>query len=199
MDPDASLHCTMRDARARYFEEASLGQDGGYSARWVRLKLGPISLAFPNTASRVRAVRYHDLHHVLTGYATDWVGECEISAWEIASSCRGFVAAWILNLFAFSTGCLFAPTRTFRAFVRGSGESNLYAHEDLGAVLDRELEEVRGELGVAFDTRIPSIANRLAFLTWSLVSIVHTVAWLFALIGIPIILVVAYFFSEGSF
>jgi hypothetical protein len=199
MDPVATLHCTMRDARARYFEEASLGQDGGYSARWVRLKLGPISLAFPNTASRVRAVQYHDLHHVLTGYATDWVGECEIGAWEIASSCRGFVAAWILNLFAFSTGCLFAPARTFRAFVRGSSESNLYAHEDLGAVLDRELEEVRNELGLSSDTRIPSAADRLAFLTWSLVSIVHIAVWLFVLIGLPTIFVAAWLFPKGVF
>ena len=199
MDPVSSLHCTMRDARARYFEEAGLGSDGGYSARWVHLKLGVVSLAFPNTASRVRAVQYHDLHHVLTGYATDWVGECEISAWEIASSCRGFAAAWLLNLFAFSAGCLFAPARTFRAFVRGSCESNLYTLEDLGTVLDRELEEVRNELGLSSDTRIPRAADRLAFLTWSLVSIVHTAVWLFVLIGLPSILVASWLFSEGSF
>lgn len=188
----------MRDARARYFEGAGLGPDGGYSARWVHLKLGVVSLAFPNTASRVRAVQYHDLHHVLTGYATDWVGECEISAWEIASSCRGFVAAWVLNLFAFATGCLFAPARTFRAFVRGSCEKNLYTHEDLGTVLDRELEEVRNELGLSSDTGAPSAANRFAFLTWSLVSIVHIAMWLFVLVGLPIILVVRPLFFEGS-
>ena len=35
------------------------GPDGGYSDKWVRLKLGPISLYIPNTAARVRAVRIH--------------------------------------------------------------------------------------------------------------------------------------------
>jgi ubiquinone biosynthesis protein Coq4 len=39
-------------------------------------------------------VRLHDLHHLVTGYPTDWKGELEISAWEIAGSCRGYVAAW---------------------------------------------------------------------------------------------------------
>lgn len=35
-------------------------------------------LKFPNTAGRKRAIPLHDLHHVLTGYGTDWVGEAEI-------------------------------------------------------------------------------------------------------------------------
>ena len=46
----------------------------------MRLAFGPVRFAFPNTAGRVRAVRYHDLHHVVTGYATDWTGEAEIGA-----------------------------------------------------------------------------------------------------------------------
>ena len=51
-------------------------------------------MPFPNTPSRKRAVRYHDLHHALTGYATDLTGEFEISAWEIGSGCADHVAAW---------------------------------------------------------------------------------------------------------
>lgn len=30
---------------------------------------------FPNTHGRRRALAYHDLHHILTGYRTDFVGE----------------------------------------------------------------------------------------------------------------------------
>ena len=58
---------TMRQARELYFAANHFGTDGGYSDAWVDLKLGPVPLPFPNTASRVRALRFHDLHHILTG------------------------------------------------------------------------------------------------------------------------------------
>ncbi len=73
---------TLRQARTRYFEDNAFGADGGYSARWVEVKVGPFPYAIPNTEGRVRALRYHDLHHIMTGYRTDWTGETEISAWE---------------------------------------------------------------------------------------------------------------------
>src|SRR5688572_7376869 len=89
---------SMSDARAAYFKANGFGADGGYSDAWVDFKLGPVPFPFPNTKARVRAVRYHDLHHVLTGYGTDILGEFEISAWEIGAGCKDFVAAWQLNL-----------------------------------------------------------------------------------------------------
>jgi hypothetical protein len=42
--------------------------------------VGPLAFKIPNTPSRKRAVRYHDLHHTLTGYRTDFRRECEIGA-----------------------------------------------------------------------------------------------------------------------
>src|SRR5262249_54266001 len=104
---DPSL--TLRAARAAFFEANGFGADGGYSAKWVDFKLGPIPMAFPNTASRVRAVRYHDLHHVLTGYATDLRGEFEISAWELGAGCKDFWMAWQLNLAGLAGGMLMIP------------------------------------------------------------------------------------------
>jgi hypothetical protein len=93
---DASL--TMRAARAVYFRANGFGESGGYDDPWVSFKLGPVPVSFPNTPGWVSAVRYHDLHHVLTGYDTDNAGEFEISAFEIAAGCRDFYAAWFLNL-----------------------------------------------------------------------------------------------------
>ena len=66
----------------------------------MRLQAGPIPLFIPNTRSRVRAVRVHDVHHVVTGYATTFAGEAEIGAWEIASGCADHGAAWVLNILA---------------------------------------------------------------------------------------------------
>src|SRR5687767_14137680 len=93
---DASL--TLREGRSEYFRFNNFGNDGGYSSKWVDFKLGPIPFPFPNTPARIEAVKYHDLHHVMTGYQTSFVGELEISAWEIGSGCADKTAAWILNL-----------------------------------------------------------------------------------------------------
>ena len=140
---------TLREARARYFARAGF-DERSYTERWVRLAvLGRPLLAFPNTAGRVRAVRLHDLHHVLTGYDTSWTGEGEIAAWELASSCRDHWAAWVLNASAALIGLLIAPRRVLRALARGRRERNLYDSEYSDALLDETLGAMRARLGIA--------------------------------------------------
>jgi hypothetical protein len=138
---------TLRAARDLYFAVNGFGADGGYSSPWVDFKLGPIPMPFPNTAGRVRAVRFHDLHHILTGYATDTMGEFEISAWELGAGCKDFYAAWQLNLSGLAAGMAVSPRRMWRAFVRGRSSETLYGR-DLDAVLDRSVGEAREECGV---------------------------------------------------
>lgn len=133
---------TMREARRRYFEANGFGAMGGYDDPWVDFKLGPIPMPFPNTKGRVRAVGYHDVHHVLTGYATDIIGEFEISAWEIAAGCKGFGAAWVLNLSGMGGGLVRAPRRVFRAFMRGRRQKTAYG-EELEALLESTVGEAR--------------------------------------------------------
>ena len=129
-DPGLSL----REARTRYFiDNAFGGPEGNYHERWVKVYLGPVPVVFPNSAARVRAVRYHDLHHVLTGYATTMKGETEISAWELASGCRAMAAAWVLNLLGMAVGLWIDRKALFAAFVRGRYSGNLYEGEDLDA------------------------------------------------------------------
>jgi hypothetical protein len=132
----------MREARRRYFERNDFCADGGYQAKWVHFKLGPLPLTIPNTASRVRAVAFHDLHHVVTGYSTDYVGEFEISAWEIGAGCRNYWAAWFINLGGVTGGAVCAPRRTWRAFVRGRRSASLYG-ADLESLLDQTVAEAR--------------------------------------------------------
>jgi hypothetical protein len=153
---------TMRAARARYFEVNRFGDDGGYGDAWVDFKLGPLPLPFPNTRARVRAVRYHDLHHVLTGYDTDTIGEFEISAWEIAAGCKGYVAAWQLNLGGMFAGCLSAPRRTLRAFMRGRDSRSLY-DEPFEALLDTTLSATRAAMGVELPVRRMGFGDALLF------------------------------------
>jgi hypothetical protein len=84
---------TLREARALYFEHNDFGPNGGYDANWVKIELGWFPVFIPNVQARVRAVRIHDLHHVITGYDTDLMGELRIAGWEIGGGCGGFVAA----------------------------------------------------------------------------------------------------------
>jgi hypothetical protein len=117
---------SLRQAQADYFRQNAFGEDGGYSQRWVKLKLGPVPIWFPNTDGRRRAVRLHDLHHIATGYDTSVVGEAEIGAWELARGCADYYVAWLLNAGGVAMGLFLAPRRLWRAFVRGRASTNLY-------------------------------------------------------------------------
>lgn len=139
---------TLREARARYFEENQFGADGGYGSKWVPVKVGPLRLRIPNTPARVSAVRFHDLHHLVTGYRTDFHGEAEIAAWELASGCRSFWAAWGLNLSGLGVGLFRWPGDLFRAYVRGRHSRNLYGETFDDALLSRTVAQVRAELRV---------------------------------------------------
>src|SRR5687768_13274599 len=126
---------TVREARERYFVENGLSE-AGYTARWVKLAVGPVPFYFPNTAARRRAVVLHDLHHVATGYSTTWRGEAEIAAWELAGGCGRYWAAWALNTGAMSIGLVIAPRRTWRAWRRGRASRTLYRGEFSPELLD---------------------------------------------------------------
>ena len=184
MNYDSTL--TLRDARTRYFAANGLG-DGGYAERWVRFQVGPIPLYFPNTKQRVAAVRFHDLHHVLTGYETTWKGEAEIAAWEIASGCAHHLAAWLLNLGALAVGLFIAPRAAFRAYVRGRRTRNLYRKEFGDPLLELEVGAMRGALGLD-DAPAPVAAVDVAsFAGWALLAVLSFAAH----VAIPVAILVA--------
>jgi hypothetical protein len=149
---------TLAQARGVYFEQNGFGADGGYGDAWVTIKLGPFPFPLPNTPARVRAVRYHDLHHIVTGYDTSLRGEMEIGAWEIASGCRSFPAAWHLNLSAMGGGVLVAPRRTLRAYARGRRSQNLYSREFSPELLALPVQVARRQL---------SLCDESGAVTWS--------------------------------
>jgi hypothetical protein len=166
---------TLRDARQQYFERSGFG-DGGYASRWVKLQVGPLPLYFPNTKARVRAVKLHDLHHVLTEYDTTWSGEAEIGAWEVASGCGGHYAAWLLNLNAFALGLVIAPGAVYRAFMRGRCTGNLYAGQFDESLLARSVGTTRRELRLDGPVGLPSVVDRTAFTVWAVTAVLCLVA-----------------------
>jgi len=156
---------TMRAARAQYFDVNHFGESGGYDDAWVDFKLGPVPFPFPNTAGRIRAVKVHDLHHILTAYDTDLIGEFEIGAWEVGAGCKDFYAAWFLNLGGLAAGAFAAPKRTFRAYLRGRKTESLYGRS-LDEMLDRSVADMRRETRA--DDPIPSatFGDVLRFTAW---------------------------------
>lgn len=145
--PIIGLGQTLRQARQAYFERAGF-DESGYTDRWVKLPVGRFHLYFPNSKSRQRCLPRHDLHHVLTGYATDWRGECQISAWEIGAGCGRYWFAWFINLQGFALGLLRWPRLTWRAFKRGRASRSLYDGRELDPLLDRPVEEIRAALEI---------------------------------------------------
>lgn len=138
---------TLLEARAAYFESNGFGDDGGYSKPTVTVYLFGIPLSFPNTAGRKKAVVFHDMHHVLTGYQTSNLGEAEIGAWELGSGCGSYPAAWVLNTLALTFGIVQRPKRVFRAFIRGRRSCNLYGR-DAKSLLTRDVDDLERELGL---------------------------------------------------
>ncbi len=196
-DWDASL--TLREALAEYFRFNGFGDDGGYHDTWVDFKLGPIPFPFPNTKARVKAVRYHDLHHVMTGYQTDFIGELEIAGWEIGSNCADMYAAWVLNLGGFGAGMMLAPRRTFAAFVRGRRSKNLYRHAYDDALLARTVADMRAELGLDRDPGPATSSDRIAAAGWTVLgAAVGTATFCLALPLAPVGYVMGHVFKPRS-
>lgn len=182
---------TLRAARAAYFA-ANGFDERSYADRWVRLMAGPVPIYFPNSDARVRALRFHDLHHALTGYATTWAGEAEIGAWEVASDCADHYAAWVLNLLAMAIGLFIAPVRTWRAFVRGRSSRNLYRAEFGDLLLDRSLASVCAELGLDRTDAVRP-AHVAAFAAWAAASVLALAGVTFVLLLTPVALAFALF------
>lgn len=158
-------HETLRSARARYFDVNQFGPNGGYDDPWVKIKIGPFNVSIPNTPGRVRAVRFHDLHHILTGYDTDLRGEAEIAAWELGSGCADHYAAWVLNIGAAGIGIALIPKRTWQAFLRGLDSKNLYRETFDDSLLEKNVAEMRKQLHlderIAGQTKTPEAESRI--------------------------------------
>ena len=169
---------TLAEARSQFFARSGLGDDGGYRARWVRVETKPFPTYFPNTARRVEAAKLHDLHHIANEYATDWSGEAEIAAWEIASGCGRHGWAWILNLGAFMVGLVLFPKRLYRAFIRGRCCANLYREGFPESELaTKSVSWLRDRCGIGRNESKASGSDKLAFVFWCFVAIAYHAAW----------------------
>lgn len=175
---------TINKSLELYFIKENLGKDGGLNEAWGRIKIWKFYIPIPNTEARRKALVFHDIHHIVTGYDGDWRGEVSIGAWEIASGCGAYYVAWYLNLGAMGVGLFMYPKSMFNAFIRGMRTYNLYHHTiphhealtmSVGA-LQKKLKLDR------LDDRKVSIGEVFSFVSWSAVALVVTFAPLILLL-----------------
>jgi hypothetical protein len=145
--PGSSDALLLRDARDLYLAANGFSvQDYGGSTFTLRIIGVPLKL--PNTKGRKRVIPLHDLHHVLTGYATDWAGEAEIGAWELRGGCTTF-EAYFLNASGVVIGFFLCPRRVWRAFRTAAGQRTLYLEDvPYERLLQMTVREVRERLGI---------------------------------------------------
>jgi len=121
-------HLTPEVLLPIFYQENNLGADGGQSSPRVKTDVSQgIHFYIPNFDARRNAVLWHDIHHLLTGYsASTFLGECEISAWEIGSGCKKYWAAFLIDTSGVVLGCLINPRLVIQAYARGRRTLNLY-------------------------------------------------------------------------
>jgi hypothetical protein len=163
----------VKDALPVYFSRYHF-KDGGYNLKWFKIKLGIIYIPLPNIKARVDAVKIHDIHHLITEYEANYKGEAEIGAWEIASGCGRYYAAWILNLGSFFIGMFLFPRFLFRAFLNGrTCAANLYYNTTYDEnLLNKTIGELRQKIEIDSSKKI-SLKDYSAFVLWCVISFAY--------------------------
>ncbi|HEV2488216.1 MAG TPA: hypothetical protein VGT03_00280 [Candidatus Acidoferrales bacterium] len=126
-----------------------------YDASTFTIGTFGIPVKYPNIPSRKRAIPLHDLHHVLTGYDTSWIGEAEIGAWELRAGCNSFIT-YYLNGWGVIIGLFISPRRVWRAFRAARGQRTLYRDPlPYDRLLEMTVSALRVRLGIPSAGLVP--------------------------------------------
>jgi hypothetical protein len=168
----------VRDALARHYVAHGLPSDGGASDPWFRVALGPVTLRLPNPPARRRAVFFHDVNHVVTGYDTTFSGgEMAIAGFEVGAGCGNFGIVWYINLSMMALGLIANPRAVFAAFVRGRRSTSIYREpQEPAALAEMSVADVRAQLRLDEATGRARFGDVARFAAWSPVAIIVLLA-----------------------
>src|SRR5687767_11928288 len=85
---------TVREGRDRYLRENNFSIES-YTAPTFSFEVFGKTFTFRNSDNRKKAIPLHDIHHVLTGYETNLLGEAEIGVYELRGGCTSLVTYWL--------------------------------------------------------------------------------------------------------
>ncbi|MDQ3015153.1 MAG: hypothetical protein M3R25_00285 [Bacteroidota bacterium] len=192
-DTNTSLisdHQTPAELLPIFYANNNLGMDGGQNSSVVKMDImKSVHFYIPNFDARRKAVLWHDIHHLVTGYsAANFLGECEISAWEIASGCRNYWAAFLINTSGVALGCLINPRKIIQAYARGRRTRNFY--KDLypvEKVMHTSVSELRSWLLLDINPKetIANFGAIMSLLGFLLFALMYSLLMIFSL---PILL-----------
>ena len=150
-----------------FYARAGFGPVVGARPCTVKVYTGCLLVPLPNIETRRTYLKYHDLHHLVTGYSVGRIGEGEVSAWELGTgSMAASPTLGLMNLIALSTGLVLDRRRMWRAFVRGCTSRNLYAaatRADVDAGRWPDLAALRAHCDRAVPARVPLPLRALEF------------------------------------
>ena len=170
-----------------FYRKHGFGEVVGARPLTVPVYTGCILVPLPNIETRRRYLKYHDLHHIVTGFSVGRIGEGEVSAWELGTgSARHSPLLGVMNLIALSTGLFLEPKRMWRAFLLGCTSRNLYSAAARAAV-DKDhwpnADALRDDLLNVRTPRVPRSIRALEFGLYSTLALgIH------AFIAIPAVI-----------
>lgn len=181
---------TLRELLPEFYKQYNLGPEGGNDIASVKIEITKnFALYIPNFTARKKAVLKHDIHHLVTNYPSTFTGETEIGAWEIASGCKKYWVAWMLDMSGMMTGILFNFWGVLKAFARGRRTKNLYYHiisnEEALDMKPSELQELLLLDKYPKNTK-PTFIDLIVFAAWAVIGLVYLI---FSLLLIPFIIV----------
>jgi len=165
---------TLPDELAAFYRRNGFGDVVGARPLTVPVYTGCMLVPLPNIETRRRFLKYHDLHHLVTGYSVGRIGEGEVSAWELGTG-SAFVSPTlgVMNLIALSTGLVLEPKRMWRAFRRGCSSRNLYpaaVRADVESGRWPDVRTLRKELLEVRASSVPTAARATEFALYAAVA-----------------------------
>jgi hypothetical protein len=102
---------TLEQELSVFYKRNGFGDVPGSRPLTVSVYTGCMLVPMPNIETRRVFLKYHDLHHLITGYSVGRIGEGEVSGWELGTG-SAFVSPTlgVMNLIALSTGLVLEPT-----------------------------------------------------------------------------------------
>ena len=190
---------TPHDILIKFYENNNLGEGGGVNLKSVRIDMSPkFHFYYPNFDARRKAVLKHDIHHLLTGYTASITGEYEICAWEIASGCKKYWAAFILDTSGLMLGIPFYFWGTLKAFARGRRTNNLYDDKITDQqALNTNVTDLRSQLQLDIYTKDikPSFVDFTLFFLFSIYGFIFCIA---SLISLPYLIIYTIYINSKN-
>ncbi|ABC29721.1 hypothetical protein HCH_02949 [Hahella chejuensis KCTC 2396] len=132
----------IEQALNAFYKESGFELETGKRPAFVEVFVGCLLIPLPNVETRRKYIKYHDLHHVITGYGASQVGEGEVSAWELGTGSMLHPILMFMNLIAISTAMAVSPRRVFKAYLLGCKSRNLYCPKVRRRIDNGELNDI---------------------------------------------------------